>query len=296
MWLAGCGGMNGILGGGNGGSTPPPASSTVDVRGTIEAIDPRAHTLTVSTDAASQSNLRSAERKVLSYNSATVVQYQGQTYHAEDLERGDRIAARAESDGNVLWARNITVLSSVSGNAPTALDLRDFDATVRSVNTANRTIELAPARGDGRPVTVAYDSATRVDYQGRSFKAEDLENGDQVRVTTRGSGDRIVADRLTVTRNVSETTGATAPGQLHGTVRQIDTSARTIALDGISWAQGFNPNVNANAATIVYDAGTVVEYRGRRYGIANLEPGDVVDIELASDRRLARRIVVSNPS
>jgi hypothetical protein len=269
----------------------------VDVRGTIDENNTQARTLTIATDSSTQGNLRSAERNVLSYNSATVVQYQGQTYHAEDLERGDRIEARAESDGKTLWARNVTVLSSVSGGTSVNPDLRDFEATVRSVNASNRTMDLAPARGNGRVVTVGYDSGTRVDYQGRAFRPEDLERGDQVRVTTHGPADRAVADRVTVVRNVGQNGGASPGAYVHGTIRYVDTNARTIALDNVSGAQGFNADANGGGATINYDSSTVVEYRGQRYGIANLEAGDVVDIDIVNDagnRRLARRIVVTS--
>jgi hypothetical protein len=301
LWLSGCSATNGIFGG-TGGSAPPgtpPASSTVDVRGTIDENNTQARTLTIATDSSYQGNLRSAGRKVLAYNSATVVQYQGQTYHAEDLERGDRIEARAESDGNTLWARNVTVLSSVSGDISGNPDLRDFEATVRSVNASNRTIDLVPASGSGRVVTVGYDSGTRVDYQGRAFRPQDLESGDQVRVTTHGSADRVIADRVSVLRNVGQNGGGSPQAQLHGTIRYVDTNSRTIALDNVSGAQSFNPDANGRGATINYDSGTVVEYRGQRYGIANLEAGDVVDIDIVNDagnRRLARRIVVASAS
>ena len=299
LWLSGCSATNGIFGGSGGSTSPgtPPASSMVDVRGTIDENNTQAQTLTIASDSSYQGNLRSAERKVLSYNSATVVQYQGQTYHAEDLERGDRIEARAESDGNTLWARNVTVLSSVSGDTRGNPDLRDFEATVRSVNASNRTIDLTPASGSGRIYTVGYDSGTRVDYQGRAFRPEDLESGDQVRVTTHGSADRFVADRVTVLRSVGQNGGGLPQARMHGTIRYVDTNARTIALDNVSGAQGFNPDANGRGTTINYDSGTVVEYRGQRYGIANLEAGDVVDVDVVNDtgnRRLARRIVVTS--
>jgi hypothetical protein len=147
------------------------------------------------------------------------------------------------------------------------------------------------------PLIVAYDNATRVEYEGRSYRPEDLEAGDQIHVTTRNSTDRIVADRVVVARNISRN-GAPAPqqAQLHGTVRSVDTNARTIILDGVSWAQGFNPGTNGQTTRVGYDSTTIVEYRGRRYGIANLEPGDVVDVDVADtsgNRPIARRISVA---
>ena len=56
---------------------------------------------------------------------------------------------------------------------------------------------------------------------------------------------------------------------LGGTIRQIDPAARRIALDSASWAQGFDPGAAQSAAVEVsYDAQTVVEYQGKRYGVA----------------------------
>ena len=179
-------------------------ASMVDVRGTIAEVNPQSRTLTVTPDSGTQNNLRNGERTVFSYNSATVVQYQGQTYQAEDLEVGDRVAARGERQGDVLWARNIDVVASVSGNPSNNRgDLRDFDATVRSVNAGNRTLEVVPFGRDGRPIVIAYDNGTRVEYEGRSYRPEDLEGGDQIHVTTHNNGDRIVAERVVVSRNVS---------------------------------------------------------------------------------------------
>jgi hypothetical protein len=148
-------------------------------------------------------------------------------------------------------------------------------------------------------VVVEYDSATRVGYQGRAYRPEDLERGDEVHVTTRGLNGRTVADAIAVTRSVSGDARSPGAGQVRGTVRRIDTAARTIELGGASWTQRFNPTPGGNSIVVGYDAGTVVEYQGRRYGIANLEPGDVVDMDVAdrdSPRPIARRIVVGKAS
>src|SRR3954451_11327040 len=300
--IVACSSVKGILGGDTGSSSPggrpAPDNTMVDVRGTIAEVNPQSRTLTVTPDSINQSNLRNSDqRMVFSYNSATVVQYQGQTYQAEDLEVGDRVTARGERQGDVLWARNIDVVASVSGNpSNNRADLRDFDATVRSVNAGNRTLEVVPFGRDGRPLVISYDNGTRVEYEGRSYRPEDLEGGDQIHLTTRNSGDRIVAERVVVSRNVSGNGTAAPQAQLHGTVRSIDANARTITLDSVSWAQGFNPGTTGQTTLVGYDSSTIVEYRGRRYSIANLEPGDVVDVDVgqaSGERHVARRISVA---
>jgi hypothetical protein len=164
------------------------------------------------------------------------------------------------------------------------------------LNAGNRTLEVVPSGRGGRSVVVAYDNATRVEYEGRSYRPEDLEGGDQIHIMTRNNADRLVADRVVVSRSISGN-GTPAPqAQLHGTVRSIDPNARTIILDGVSWAQGFNPGTPGQTTRVGYDASTIVEYRGRRYAIANLEPGDVVDVdvvETSGNRHIARRISVA---
>jgi hypothetical protein len=239
--------------------------------------------------------LRNTNRVVLSYDGATTVTYNGRQYSPPDLETGDRIEARIERDGDRLWARSINVIAAESG----AVNPRDYDATVLSVDVRNRTVQLAPTGSRTNPVVVEYDSATRVGYQGRAYRPEDLERGDEVHVTTRVLNGRTVADAIAVTRSVSGDARSPGAGQVRGTVRRIDTAARTIELGGASWTQRFNPTPGGNSIVVGYDAGTVVEYQGRRYGIANLEPGDVVDMDVAdrdSPRPIARRIVVGKAS
>jgi hypothetical protein len=274
--------------------TPPPAAAA-DVRGTVQNVDTQARTLTVTTDPGYRSSLRNEERTVLGYDGSTVVEYQGRQHRPEDLEAGDRIEASTERVGDRLMARKVVVLSDVSGGggAPTA-DLRDFDATVRWVDATNRTIELEP-RGGGSAVIVSYDSGTRVEFQGRSNRPEDLERGDEVRVRTRTSGGRIMADNILVTRDTSATATAPSPTQLRGTVRNVDTAARTIELEGVSGAQGFDAGAGGSTTTVTYDANTVVEYQGQRYGVSNLERGDLVDVEVSGggSQPLARRITVA---
>jgi hypothetical protein len=298
LLASGCAQMGDIFGG-SPPNNPPSPTSTSSVRGTVQTVDTQSHTVTVAADSGSQSNLRNTDRMVLTYDGSTVVTYQGRQYGPQDLESGDRIAANVERVGERMLARNIDVISTISDNrGGNAANLRDFDATIRNVNTGIRTIELAPRTGQSAPVVVGYDSGTRVDFQGDSYRPEDLERGDEVRVTTRGSANGLVADRIIVTRSMS---GATAHGQaqVRGTVRQIDTRNRTIELGNASWAQGFNPAPGGNSTLVDYDAGTTVEYQGKRYGMANLEPGDVVDIDVSTQggpRPLARRITVARTS
>jgi hypothetical protein len=298
-----------MLGGGESGDTRPPTSSAPasgsTVRGTVSAVDPQARTLTLSADTSvQQQSLRNdGGPQVLAYDTSTTVHYQGRTYRPEDLEPGDRIEATVERSGERLVARRIDVLSDVSagGQAPRSVPER-LDATVRWVDARNRTIELEPHSGDRGAVIAAYDANTRVEYQGRSYRPEDLERGDVVQVRTRMEAGRVVADEIDVIRDSRGAAAGTSQppaanrALVRGRILQIDRNAQRIALESTSWAQGFDERAGTDAArSIAYDAQTIVEYQGKRYGVGNLEPGDEVEIEVGrrgSDYR-AERIVVT---
>jgi len=294
---AGCGSVGDIFGGGDPSSTPgtPGSSTASNIRGSVRAVDMQARTLTVAPDAGSAAtSLRNNDQVVVSYDSATVVEYQGRTFRPEDLEVGDRIDIQVERNADRVAARHITVLSDVSGGNANAGQPNDFDGTVRRVDSQNRIIEVSTAGNPSQPLSVSYDANTRVEYQGRTYRPEELERGDGIRVRTR-PGNGLIADTIVVLQNVSDgITGAPQQNQLRGTVRSIDTNARTIQLDGVSWAQGFNRDPAGNATRVGYDGNTIVEFQGQRYGIANIEPGDLVDIEVVRNGSgdLARRIVV----
>jgi hypothetical protein len=246
-------------------------------------------------------NLRTNDRTVLTYDSSTVVEYQGQkSYNPQDLEVGDQIEAQVERSGNLLLARNIKVVYSMSGSSSTnSAAGTAWDATVRSVNSGNRTIELVQSSREQYPVTVHYDANTRVEFQGRSYKPEDLERDDGVQVRTHSSGSQLVADQIVVTRNTNGSIGAAGQQQLRGTIGNINTATRVIELDSVAveqrQVQGFDATKNGSSTTIAYDASTIVEYQGQRYGVWNLERGDVVNIDVSQigNGYLARRITVA---
>jgi len=299
----------GLLGGAGGSTTPSPSpapTSAAAVVGTVQSVDALSHSLTVGAGARNQMSLRSNERTVLTYDSSTVVEYQGQkSYNPQDLEVGDQIEAQVERSGNAVLARNIKVVSSVSHSGTNSTALTDWDATVRSVNSGDRTVELVQSGREQYPVTVHYDANTRVEFQGRSYNPADLERDDGVHVRTHNSGSQLIADQIVVTRNASGSTAAAGQQQLRGTIRDINIAARSIELDSLALGQGqgqvegqgqgFDTTKNGGSTTIAYDAGTIVEYQGQRYGIGNLERGDVVSIDVTQigNGYLAKRITVA---
>ncbi len=196
--------------------------------------------------------------------------------------------------------------------------------TVESVSPRDRLIVVDPradsrylrndreGRYDGRygdRVYLYYDDRTTVEYQGRTFRPEDLEPGDRIQVGDLDNrGDRLIAQDIQVVYDVS----AGGPGgyegpydrsnppddarDLRGTVRFVNTRDRTVEIEasGSRYDSGFNTG-RSGVVVVRYNSGTAVEYQGRRYEPGNLEQGDVVEVQARRDPDgllLAERIVV----
>jgi hypothetical protein len=206
--LAGCGssGIGDVLGGPRGNDQ---YGQTGDVRGTVESVNTADRSIVVNSEGGGAYNLRNDGDGdvVLYYDNNTTVEYQGQTYRPEDLERGDRIAAEVNESGSRLYAQDIRVLHDVTSGGGIGDDPRtdDLRGVVRYVDTRNRTLEIEPSRYDSRfstgssgVVIVRYDSQTVVEYQGRRYAPENLERGDEVEVDVRDSGGQLLAEQIVV--------------------------------------------------------------------------------------------------
>lgn len=169
----------------------------------------------------------------------------------------------------------------------------DVYGTVTAVDTRNSRIDINLDNYGGSR-SIYYDSRTRVTYQGQTGSPSQLERGDRVSIRMTGSGNNAVADLITVTQSVSDTSNSgtypntnpntyptypstnTATGRITGTVNYIDTSARLINLTA-SYMNGLRNSTN-NTYTVYYDARTRVLYQGRTYNVEDLERGDQVDV------------------
>jgi hypothetical protein len=190
----------------------------------------------------------------------------------------------------------------------------DVRGTVESVNTLDRylivDVEGTGYRSDLRnggddEVTLYYDDRTRVEFEGRTYRPEDLERGDRIQADVERSGDRLFVADIEVLYDV---TGGDANDrysqddryrdddlstrELRGTVRYVDTRDRTLEIEPSS--SSFSTGRNDDIVVVHYDSGTIVEFEGRRYQPENLERGDVVEIELSGSgsRLMAEEILV----
>lgn len=172
----------------------------------------------------------------------------------------------------------------------------DIRGTVDTVSTSGGYIDLRNVSGysslggnntTGSTARVYFDNRTTVEYQGQNHRPEDLERGDEIAVRVTESNGRLVADSISVLRDVSG--GATTGGYgstVRGTVRNVDASRRTIEVD----RGGYN-----QYSVIEFDNGTEVSYNGRSYQPTDLERGDEIDVtvrDLGGGRYVADRINV----
>ena len=184
----------------------------------------------------------------------------------------------------------------------------DIHGTVDSVDLNSRSIWLTNATGynaslasgssGGSAVRVYYNDNTAVTFQGRNYRPQDLERGDEVTMHASQSGNQVIADSMDVTYNShgTMTSGSSYPSYpsssypssnlstYRGTVRSIDTYNHTITLDSASWISGFcSTSGTGSMMTISYDTNARVDYNGQLYPVTNLERGDVVDVQVMNN-------------
>jgi hypothetical protein len=197
-----------------------------DVQGTVLRVSRRDHVIVVDPGDDREGSRNDRHEIVLFYDDSTTVEYQGRDFRPEDLERGDRIQASVDWQGDRGVAEDIQVTYDASsgrgGEAPDRPSRpdredshgqdepsADLQGTIRSVDASAQSLEIEPASDDsedsdssGRPagvVMVRYDAQTTVQFQGRSYRPENLEPGDVVAIHLRRSrGGRPVADQILV--------------------------------------------------------------------------------------------------
>jgi len=193
------------------------------------------------------------------------------------------------------------------------------DTSTRSIvmnNTSGyNTMLSGSSSGSNGNVRVYYDNNTSVQWQGRTYRPEDLERGDQIDVTVRQSGNQLIADSMNVTYNANTATTSSPNNSypngsypsnsypsnnvstIRGTVRYIDTNSRTIQLEQTTWLSGFMPgNSNSSVVTVQFDNNARVDVNGQLFPVTNLERGDVVEVQAQnysnSSNLLASRITL----
>lgn len=154
----------------------------------------------------------------LYFDRDTRLMYQGRAHAVEGLERGDRISVDAVRSGGRLFARHIEVVHNVRerggyrGDAypdpryPDRYPDRGYDSgelqgAVSHVDPGRRLIVLTRGGYSGARQDVTFDDRTRVEYQGRPLRPEQLEPGDVIRVRGRPLSHGYLAEYIQVEVN-----------------------------------------------------------------------------------------------
>ena len=298
LFLAACGstggGMGDILGGGN------TSSNNYELRGVVDRVDTSSRILYLTNVSGYQSMLAnggSGSNVRLMYDNQTTVQYQGQNYRPEDLERGDEVTVRAAAGtNNTLIADVVTVTRDSSGGMTSSSGggVYGSSSMLRGtvVRVDNRSIEVN--RGFGSNAIVEIGSNTPVYFNGRTYRVADLERGDEIEINVRDLGNnRFSANDITVTRSISggASSGSTSSSNLstvRGTVRYVDTNRRTIELESATWSSRFQGNDSGNRVVISYDSNVGVLVNGQSHPVSGLERGDVVEVEVDNYNNMLR--------
>lgn len=283
-----------------------------DIHGTVSAVDLNSGSILL-TDASGYGPMLSGSggnTVRVFFDDRTRVGYNGASYSPQDLDRGDQVDVRVRQSGNQLIAEDMTVTYNAragsgypAGHYPGNSDNGTYNTTVTGrvtyVDTARHTVTID--RGAGQTFIAEYDRNTPVYSNGRTYSPDTLHRGDRITITGQATGD----DRL-VARSISVTSGAVDNGNnggygnqvstLRGTVRSIDPGRGTIQLDQAQWIAGFIPEGGHGNVyvTVQFDNATRVDVQGQLYPVTNLEPGDVIEVQAATNSNVpfAQRITL----
>jgi hypothetical protein len=231
LLMAACGtsgnGIGDIFGGGN----PSNVSyGSYQIRGTVDSVDARNQSIYLTNVSGYNTNLngRNSGSVRVYYDNRTTLNYQGQDFRPDQLERGDEVTVNVGQSGNQLIAQTMDVTYNTRGGMasgsndtygnpsspayPSSQQFSTIRGTVRSVDTRNQTIELENTNwvsgfrsnnSNSSRFVVRYDQNASVDYNGQMYPLTNLERGDVVDVQLQDLGSsNYVAQRLVLVRNV----------------------------------------------------------------------------------------------
>jgi hypothetical protein len=175
----------------------------------------------------------------------------------------------------------------------------DLDNATSASYLANGGYDNRGGYGGGR-TSVYCDNDTRVVYQGQTFRPDSLEPGDEVIAEVSDVGGRLVANRIDVTYDVSRTDsppyggtpypnddryddyGRAGDEDLRGTVQRVDTRNRLVTLERVEYYDRSldRDSRSDDLVTLYYDEDTRVSFRNQSYRPENLEPGDIVAVDV----------------
>lgn len=102
-------------------------------------------------------------------------------------------------------------LGDIILGSPSSTQSSDVQGYVDQIDTRNQRIDLdvtyinnlRQSGTSNQQGSIYYDSRTRVVYQGRDYRVDDLERGDQISVRGVNNNGRYLAETIEVVRDVS---------------------------------------------------------------------------------------------
>ena len=233
LLMAACGSSGNGIGDIFGNGYPNTSNAAYQIRGTVDSIDTRGQSILLTNVSGYNTNLntgRSGSSVRVYYDNRTSLNYQGQNFRPDQLERGDEVTVNVDQSGNQLIAQSMDVTyntrggmasgsngsygypSSPSSTYPSqSSQYSTIRGTIRNVDTNNQTIELENTswvsgfrtNNSSSRFVVRYDPNASVDYNGQMYPLTNLERGDVVDVQLQDLGSsNYVAQRLVLVRNV----------------------------------------------------------------------------------------------
>ena len=202
LLLAGCvtpGGYGSVPGGYDQPTADYPSQFRSTLQGTVDGVDRGYNRIIVVVD---DPRTGRRQRTEVRYDQRTRLTYQGREQSIQGLERGDVIRIDVTQSGRDLWARSIQIVQNVRDGRYGGGRDNDIRGSVAFVDTRARLIQVNRG-GYGNDVQMGYNARTTVQYQGRSYRPEDLQRGDRVRIQVRQVGNnQWMAERIDVERSV----------------------------------------------------------------------------------------------
>ena len=257
---------DGTGGGGPQSETSVP-ESTVTINsvkeGTVDSIDVEGGQMVLA--------LAGGEMITVGVDQNTAVTINGSTGTLADLQPGDSVEVEVDQETNVVTAIIATSEDTNTGTLP-----QTQEGTVDSVDVDGGQMVLALAGGE--MITVEVDQNTVVTINGSTGTLADLQPGDSVEVEVDQETNVVTA----IIATSEDTNTGTLPQTQEGTVDSVDVDAGQMVL---ALADG-------EMITVEVDQNTVVTINGSTGTLADLQPGDSVEVEVDQETNVANLITV----
>lgn len=197
-----------------------------EIVGEIQNVDSRAAEIEIRSESGRTTRVR--------YDSRTQVVYQQRNYSVSNLEPGDYVAMRVDSDrAGRPYTDLVTVREGAQDRVRRDSNL-NFRGTVKRSDARYSSIMVETA--DRRQVSFYYDARTRTTFRNRDYRPQDIQSGDYIDVRTRGGGkENPTADVINVISRAQDSAGPNRGDRLdrlEGRVESVDTRRGTFEIRG----------------------------------------------------------------